>query len=287
MSLARRLWKAFVARPFGMPIPPNFFGLATFAMLGVFVNPGFLVIGAGLEIAYLAWLANNRRFRNAIELERFSSGTDSAEQRYRELIVSLNHERRMRQESLERRASDIVALLDKDPIMRGRIESIEQLVWLHLRLLGAGQGIAHVQATAREESAMLQKQEDGIDARLAREDLDAELRRSLEQQKQVIDARQAMHAQAAVRGERIDAEIERIDMQLALIREQALLSGNESTIGLSLDSLTAAFNEADRWLSSQRDLLGGALDFDDARALPARVLRQGSALKRVSQGASR
>ncbi|MEZ5544556.1 MAG: hypothetical protein R3F10_05090 [Lysobacteraceae bacterium] len=287
MSLGNRLWKAFVARPFGMPIPPNFFGLATFAMLGIFINPGFFVIGAGLEIAYLAWLANNKRFRNAIELDRFSTGDDSAEQRYRELIVSLNHERRMRQESLERRASDIVMLLDKDPIMRGRIESIEQLVWLHLRLLGAGQGIAHVQATAREESAMLQKQEDGIDARLVREDLDAELRRSLEQQKQVIDARQAMHAQASVRGERIDAELERIDMQLALIREQALLSGNESTIGTSLDSLTAAFNEADRWLSSQRDLLGGALDFDDARALPARVLRQGSALKRVSQGASR
>ena len=63
MSLPRRLWAAFVARPLGMPVPPNFFFLGAMGLLGAFVSPGFWVLGAGLEIAYLAWLANNRRFR--------------------------------------------------------------------------------------------------------------------------------------------------------------------------------------------------------------------------------
>ncbi len=31
---------AFNARPFGMPVPPNWFGVAAFALLGAFVNPG-------------------------------------------------------------------------------------------------------------------------------------------------------------------------------------------------------------------------------------------------------
>jgi len=285
MSLTKRLWKAFVARPFGMPIPPNFFGIATFAMLGVFINPGFFVIGAGLEIAYLALLATNPRFKRAVELDEYPSANQSAEQRYRDLIVGLNHERRVKQEAMENNARRIMQLLDKDPIMRSHGDTIEQLVWLHLRLLSAGQGIATVQVAAREEAKRLQEQEDGIDARLADPNLDPELRRSLEQQKQVIDARQAAHAQAAIRGERIEAELSRIEMQLALIREQALLSGNESVIGASLDALTSSFNEANRWLANQRDLLGSALDFDASASLPARILRSGSSSKRLSEGA--
>ncbi len=286
MSLPRRLWAAFVARPFGMPIPPNFFGLAAFGLLGAFVSPGFWVLGAGLEIAYLAWLANNRRFRAT--LEAGAAKDDPAERRYRRLWDTLTTARRERQRALEQRARDIVGLLDADPMMRTHTDSIEQLVWLHLRMLSADQAIAQVLITANEESERLQQQEDGIDARLARADLDAELRRSLEQQKQVIDARQAAHAQAGLRAERIEAELARIDQQVALIREQALLSGDEKRIGSSLDALTSAFNEADRWLDNQRDLIG-ALDLDDHASLPSRVLRGGasSTPQRVSQGVSR
>ena len=51
------LWEAFKARPFGMIIPPNFFGLAAFGLLGAMVNPGLWLIGAGLEGLYLWWLS--------------------------------------------------------------------------------------------------------------------------------------------------------------------------------------------------------------------------------------
>ncbi|MCX7562974.1 hypothetical protein OS176_05355 [Xanthomonadaceae bacterium XH05] len=286
MSLARRLWAAFVARPFGMPIPPNFFYLAAMGLLGAFVSPGFWVLGAGFEIGYLFWLANNRRFRATLEADE--ARDDPAERRYHRLWDTLTTARRERQRALEQRARDIVGLLDADPMMRTHIDSIEQLVWLHLRMLSADQAIAQVLVTASEESGRLQQQEDAIAARLARADLDAELRRSLEQQKQVIDARQAAHAQAGLRAERIEAELARIDQQVALIREQALLSGDEQRIGTSLDALTSAFNEADRWLDSQRDLIG-ALDLDDHASLPPRVLRGSvsSTPQRVSQGVSR
>lgn len=286
MSLPRRLWAAFVARPFGMPVPPNFFGLAAFGLLGAFVSPGFWVLGAGLEIAYLAWLANNRRFRATLQ-----SGTDTdnpAERRYRQLLDGLSAERRARQQALEHRARDIVALLQADPIMRTHTDSLEQLVWLHLRMLSAGQAISQVVATSEQESGRLQQQEDQIEDRLAQPELDSELRRSLEQQKQVIDARQAAHLEAARRKERIHAELARIDQQVALIREQALLAGDERRIGTSLDALTSAFNEADRWLDSQRDLLG-ALDLDETATLPPRVLRSGRtpSSNRISEGVSR
>lgn len=285
MSLARRLWGAFVARPLGMPVPPNLFGLAAFGLLGAFVSPGFWLLGVGLEIAYLAWLANSRRFRAALQAQARSD--EPAERRYRSLIAALSPQRRARQDALEQRARGIVALLEADPIMQAHVDSIEQLVWLHLRMLNAGQSIAQVLETAGADSQQLQEHEDQIELRLQRTDLDPELRRSLEQQQQVIDARQAAHAQARLRDERIKAELGRIDQQLALIREQALLSGDEHSIGVSLDALTSAFNEADRWLDSQRDLLG-ALDLNGSTPLPSRVLRGGDVPpQRISEGVTR
>ena len=278
------LWAAFTARPFGMPIPPNWFGLATFAMLGAVLSPGFLIVGAGLEIAYLAWLANNKRFRDTVDAK--AQAGEPADQRYRALLDPLAQPERARQAALETRARDIVASLDKSPIMAAHGDSVEQLVWLHLRLLSALQAIARVVATAKADSARLADQETSIDARLAAADVDPELRRSLEQQKAVIDARQAAHIEDARRKERIDAELARIDQQIALIREQTLLATDESRIGSSLDALTASFNEANRWLDSQRDLIG-SLDFDDAAALPRHVLRGRSSRTAVSEGESR
>lgn len=284
MSLARRLWAAFVARPLGMPVPPNFFGLAVFGLLGFFVSSGFWLLGAGLELAYLTWLANNRRFRATLDAQ--STYDQPAERRYRNLLGGLEEERRSHQRELERRAREIVRLLDHDPIMRTYVDNIEELVWLNLRMLNAGQAIDRVLATADHETKRLQQQEDSLVARLAASDLDPELRRSLEQQQQVIDARQAAHQEARVRAERINAELARIDQQLALIREQALLAGDEKRIGVSLDALTSAFNEADRWLDSQRDLLG-SLDLDENTPLPSRVLRGAETSPRsMSQGVS-
>src|SRR5690606_20451189 len=80
-------WAAFNARPFGMPIPPNWFGIAAFAMLGGFVNPGFWLVGAALEIGYLAALAGNRRFRTVVDIGR--RGDDPVDSRYTTLLGRL------------------------------------------------------------------------------------------------------------------------------------------------------------------------------------------------------
>ena len=96
--------------------------------------------------------------------------------------------------------------------------------------------------------------------------------------------RQKAHADARTRLEHVEAELSRIDQQVALIREQVLLATDEENIGASLDALTASFNEANRWLDSQRDLIG-MLDLDDTARLPRRVL-QGARGTRASEGVS-
>ncbi|SDH32340.1 hypothetical protein SAMN05216603_10835 [Pseudomonas benzenivorans] len=271
MSAGRYLWGAFNARPLGMPIPPNWFGLAAFGLLGAFVSPGFWLLGAGLELAYLALLARNPRFRRTVDAGQ-AQPADPAGQRYEATLALLGDSQRARQQRIEARAREVLQLLSRSPLMASHAASLEQLVWLNLRLLAAGQALSVVADTAAQDSAELQRQEEQIEARLAAAELNDELRRSLEQQKQVIDARQAAHAEGIRRKEHVDAELQRIDQQIALIREQALLATDEEQVGLALNALTASFNEASRWLNSQRDLLG-VLELDEQQALPRYVLQ--------------
>ncbi|HSX71117.1 MAG TPA: hypothetical protein VLF16_09295 [Pseudomonas sp.] len=274
MSLGRYLWAAFTARPLGMPLPPNWFGLAAFGLLGFFVSPGFWVLGAGLELAYLGLLASSKRFRTAVDAGEVR--VDPAEQRYEATLALLGDGQRQRQQRIEARARDVLQLLSRSPLMTAHADSLEQLVWLNLRLLVAGQALSVVVETAAADSAELQRQEDQIDQRLGAAELGAELRRSLEQQKQVIDARQAAHAEGVRRKEHVDAELARIDQQIALIREQTLLATDEEQIGTALNALTSSFNEASRWLNDQRDLLG-VLELNEQQGLPSYVLQgQGS-----------
>jgi hypothetical protein len=277
------LWAAFMARPFGMPVPANWFMLAAFGLMGAFLSPGFWVLGAGAEVAYLLGLSRNQRFRNTVDAGAHQD--DPADQRYRGLLQQLAVLDRKRQEQIEGRAREIMDTLGQSPLLATHADSLEQLVWLHLRLLAARQAIGRVVETARREAVGLTDQERSIQRRMESADLSAELRRSLEQQQGVIDARQAAHAEAQRRAEHVDAELNRIDQQIALIREQALLATDEERIGASLDALAASFNEASKWLSSQRDLLG-ALDLNDTQRLPHRVLHGTDGARATTEGES-
>lgn len=267
------LMAAFNAKPFGMPIPPNWFGLAAFGLLGMFLTPGFWLLGVGLEVAYLATLSTSQRFRNVVDANNLQKHQidDPVDRRYREFLDKLSLSEQRRHQQVEGRAREILTTLKTSPMMSTHADSLEQLVWLHLRLLAARQAIARVVQTAQQERAQLAAQEEQIRKRLAASDIAAELRRSLEQQVAVIDQRQEAHTNADNRLEHVEAELSRIDQQISLIREQALLATDEGSIGSSLDALAASFNEANRWLNNQRDLLG-VFETTDYQHLPQRVL---------------
>lgn len=279
-------WAAFNAKPFGMPIPPNWFGLAAIALLGAFLNPGLWFFGAGLELAYLKTLSGNPRFRKTVDAAGgVVPEVDPADARYEEFIAQLGYPEKRRHQDIERRASEILATLKRTPLLDSHSDSVEQLVWLHLRLLVALVSINRVIDTAARERAQLAEQEKQIAARLEKPDISAELKRSLEQQQQVIDQRQQAHDDAGKRLEQVEAELVRIDHQIALIREQALLASDDGAVGASLNALTTSFNETHRWLNSQRDLLG-AFESGTPQPLPQRVRNAAQKPPPLSSGAS-
>lgn len=267
---------AFNARPFGMPVPPNWFGIAAFALLGAFVNPGFWLIGAGLEGMYLWALSRSSRFRATVDAD---NGQTDWHSRYQALSMHLDADARDRQSAIEQQASEIVELLSRTGATDSQMSDVRQMAWLHLKLLAARASILQVIASANRERRDLEEQERRIDERLGRGDADDELRRSLEQQQLVIGSRRTAHSDAERRRELIEAELERLRQQVSLVREQVLLATDEHSAATSLDALSASLNEANRWLKDQRELFAGLEDLTDEPP-PADLLRPKTAARR-------
>jgi len=261
---------AFNARPFGMPVPPNWFAVAAFGLLGSFVDPGFYLIGAGVEGLYLWALSRNRRFRATVDA---GAGAEARwDSRYEALVEPLDGEARELQAGLEAEAAEIVEILSRTGAHEGQVAQVRQMAWLHLKLLAARDSLAEVLGAADREQLELAEQERRSESRLRSGDADDELRRSLEQQLAVIRSRRAAHADAARRRELVDAELERLRQQVSLVREQALLATDEQSVAASLDAVSASLNEASRWLKDQREVFAG-LDALSGEAPPPELLR--------------
>jgi hypothetical protein len=275
-------WEAFNARPLGMPIPPNWFGLAAFGLLGALVNPGLWLVGLGLEGLYLWSIGHNQRFRNAVDA---ASGVTDSTTRYEDLLAHLDAATQSRQYEVEREAAELVGLLQPAEAHAAQISDVRQMAWLHLKLLTARASFAEVVAVAERERRKLEEQERSCRERLEKNP-DDELRRSLEQQLEVISSRHAAHAEAKRRLEIVDAELGRLRQQISLVREQTLLATDENTIATSLDALSASLNEANRWLKDQRELFAGIESFTDepppADLLASRRSRQRGS-KKISE----
>jgi hypothetical protein len=273
---------AFNARPFGMPVPPNWFGVATFVLLGAFLNPGLWLIGAGLEGLYLWTLSRNPRFRAIVDAD--SKGNDW-HSRYSSLSMHLDEDAQRRQESIEAQAREIVDLLSRTGATDSQKSDVRQMAWLHLKLLAARASILQVISAADRDKRALEDQERRVIDRLSDQLLSEELKRSLEQQLEVLRSRRAGHTDAQHRRELIEAELERLRQQVSLVREQALLATDEHSVASSLDALSASLNEANRWLKDQRELFAGLEGLTDEPP-PADLLTPRATTrerKRVSQ----
>lgn len=138
------------------------------------------------------------------------------------------------------------------------IQGVWQLAQLHLRLLAARSAAdAVVSGRDGEAGKQLAVQAAVLTKRMAQPDIDQELREALDDQSKLLEKRLAVQGEARRRVQLVDAELDRIREQIALIREEALLTSDPGGIRRSVDSLAAFLNESGRWLQDQEEIFGG------------------------------
>ena len=251
---------AFNARPFGMVVAPNWVGLAAVALLGL-ANPGFWVLGAGLELGYLLLLATNDRFRRIVDTSQgATAAADEWTSRVARALLDLGERDRSRYQAVAERCRSIIELQDEQSSaasvgLEAQHAGLARLTWMYLRLLLARKAIEKVHgasAPTQDLSGTLSL----LERRLKNEQLTEELRRSIEGQAEILRQRITHRGEAERQMAYIDAELTRIEQQVELIREQAALSTDPVRLSNRIDEIAATLGGTSQWMRDQQQLIG-------------------------------
>jgi hypothetical protein len=257
--------KAFSARPIGMFVPPNWIGLGAFAVLGL-LNPGFWVIGAGVELAYLWILGTHKRFQRFVNATQKLQTSRQWQTRINALIQQLSNEDQQRYRALEVRCWTLLeqqrAIQSPSSGLQAQGEGLSRLLWVYLRLLATRQAINHIlkgQAGAPNESMGLEERISNLQSRL-KEEISEELRKSLTGQIEILQQRLDKRREAKEKLAFLDAELTRIQEQVELVREQAVVSADPETLSKRIDEVTATLGGTTQWISDQQKIYGAVED---------------------------
>lgn len=254
---------AFSARPLGMPVPPNWVGLAAFGLLGL-TNPGFWVLGAGLELGYLLTLATNTRFQRAVSSRPLSEARAEWNARIGKLTKRLDLTDQGRYDALAERCRSILDLqthggAEMPHGIEAQADSLGRLSWMFLRLLVARRTIETVLESG-DEGEGLENRLQALERQAADADAAADLRRSLAGQVEILQQRIAQRGEARRKLAYVDAELTRIEQQVELIREQAALSTDPEVLSRRIDEITATLGGTGQWIRDQQQVYGAMED---------------------------
>lgn len=268
---------AFNARPFGMFVAPNWVGVASFALLGL-ANPGFWVLGAGLELGYLAVLSNNRRFQRVVDAADMSGSDRDWERKIGSLLSGLGDAERRRYVALDARCKSILEQQSQGEAaaLEAQSEGLGRLMWMYLRLLVARHAIERVLTDANRGEPLERRLKD-LESQVDAPGVSDDLRRSLTSQLDIIRQRIAQQAEGKEKLRFLDAELVRIQEQVELIREQAALSTDPQRLSERIDQITATLGGTAQWIRDQQKVYG---EMEDLLAEPPRL---GAARVRESQ----
>jgi hypothetical protein len=255
---------AFNARPWGMFVAPNWVGLAAFGLLGA-TNPGFWVLGAGLEIGYLLLLATNSRFQRAVSSKPVQAELRQWNERVERLTARLDAASRTRYGQLAERCRSIIDLqthggVEKPHGIDAQVDSLGRLTWMFLRLLVARRAIQTVLGSGGDNRATLNHRLAKLEYDVSQADIGEELRRSLEGQMEILRQRITQHEEAGRKTAFIDAELARIEEQVELIREQAALTTDPDVLSRRIDEIAATLGGTGQWIKDQQQVYGAMED---------------------------
>ncbi len=279
MALILGFWvylkAAFNARFMGMFISPSWIILAAFGFLGVVVNPGFFLIGAGIELFYLFTIASHPRFQRYIQslVRNKQSIAEKAEWQGRadKLIQQLGDDAMRRFYNLENRCNSILEfysnqLMFNESMLEHHKKSLNKLVWIFLQLLVTRQAVEKLMEGSiyPKNRKSFEAQIEELDKQINTDSISEELRKSLEGKRDIVKMRLQTLTEAGQKLTYINAESERIEQQVELLREQAIINRDSQGISSRIESVSVSLNQTSDWIKQQEGFLGSIEDISGA-----------------------
>lgn len=240
-------------------LPLNYLGLATFAVLGI-ANPGFWLLGVAAELGYLTWLSSSPRFQSLVRGERLLVQKQGWEERLFAALGRLKPDSQIRYHRLLEQCRTILgisqALGDEGAAgLSGlRTGGLNQMLWIFLRLLASREVLED--NLKRVDPKALEKEIVELEARVAKLEGESALARSLRGTLDIQKRRLENFARARESLAVVDAELERIESQVVLLREESAVSGKAEVLSTRLDAVTGALAETNRWMEDNARIFG-------------------------------
>jgi hypothetical protein len=250
-------WRTKVPGLGRMPI--NQLALAAFAVLGI-ANPGFWFLGAAAEIGYLVLKSTSPRFQALVRAQQLMADKESYSERVHRAVGRLSDESQARYRRLlvECRQIQGIADVQDEAALSGvrdlRGSGLNQLLWIFLRLLNSRQILdENILRVDREAIAHeIGKLETRVGAAAGNPALERSLKGTLE-----IRRKRLENLDNAARSRNvIEAELERIEQQVFLIREEAAVTGKAELLSQRLDSVTRTLTETNSWMEQNAEIFG-------------------------------
>jgi len=253
---------AFSARPVGMFIPPNWIGLGLFAFLGL-LTPGFWLLGAGFELAYLYLLVTNSRFQRLVDALRLTQAQRRWQGQLDAAVGRLSPSDRERFSRLQDRCRSILEQQggDAGAGLKAQAESLGRLMWIYITLMLTRQSIMRILSEMSDGGrSPLDSRLEALQKRLKDTTLGDDLRKSLTSQVQILQQRLEKKKEATDKIAFLDAELSRIQDQAELIREQAVLTTDPEVVSQRIDQVSATLGSTTQWLRDQQQIYGKVED---------------------------
>ena len=244
-------------------VPFNQLALFTFVVLGV-LNPGFWLLGVAAEIVYLVGVAGNDRFQKLIQGEALLKEQAGGERKIQQAVTLLTPPSAERYKKLLDQCRLILGIntpLDESTMLEDmRAGSLNQLLCLFLRLLSSREVL--LTTLSQVDKKNLEADLDRLKDKLAKADADSPLARSVQATLDIEAQRLENLGKAKSSLEVIEAELERIEQQVRLIREESAVSGGPEILSSRLDAVTSTLTETSKWMDQHAELFSTPLADD-------------------------
>lgn len=239
-------------------IPVNkLFILAAF-ILG-FGNVGFWLLGVAFEMMYLYFLSTNPRFQRYVESKQYLNIQKNRNDKMQEIVATLDSELQNRLNRLNINLAEINKLmnwnLDESSgfLNQSKQETLNHLPTIFLKLLKTKQLIQQSLGRTKpnEINNELKKFEKQLEAPNISPALERSLRGNIEIQRKRLDNL----ANARENELLVEMELQRIESQLALVREEIALDSSPEGLSSNIDRINATLGETQDWLNTNSDFL--------------------------------
>lgn len=246
---------------FGMPVPASWIICAFVAVLA-FLEPWSLVIGVGILAAYIYMLTNSARFQRLVKMGDIAAQQKEAMTKIWNQLTRVNQRDQIRYRALVDRCDTIVRQQQHETLadeLKNQAAGLSRLASVYLQLLVSKTAMEKM--PQGEDAPTLNKMVKSLTKRLDDDDLSLDVKKSLEQQIEIIKQRLKAQTDAASRLEYIEAELERIEQQIELLREQTVADTAPSIVSGRIDAVTSTLTGTNEWMKEHREMIG-SIDVD-------------------------